>query len=428
MASLHARLRPWWLALPLVCACGDNAAPQGSADAAPRPDGAPGVDAPAVVADAAPPDAVERGPVTITVIGNDGLPDADAHVLFYDDADTLVEDVAVDGAGGASVDLLRGGFAVILGVINNRATVLADLDPGDEITYRAPRFYPTIDVNWTVPTYLGATAYRIHDISGQVEGPGPVVVKPTWSVPTTNVAAVATAGGLPLASLPAQDVAIFDGATPTLTGDWVEASTTTVTLAGVPAGWTSNGSVSSVSTGVTSVDGPAFVAGVATGPVLDLGDDRAMARVSLAEPGAFGQQIVLRYLARGGAHTVDVADHVLPWFTSATWDMSARTFTVVFPDAVPQVDMLYVTLFANDGSGRSWEIYGRRADGFALPDLPAAYDAMDLGMASVFISGPSLYRTDDATLAAAVRAAPVNAWFSSVHAVGTTVTLLSPGS
>jgi hypothetical protein len=151
-----------------LAACGGDDEGGGDDDGA-APDAAITTPDAEIDVDAASPDAADAALVTLTAGSGFGAPRVGNPVVFLGPDDAVLLDTELDTSGQASAAMPDGGSVVL--IVEPNATlagspslgtvwVWTDVEPGDELVFGRPS--PGVDsATVTVPTYEGATQYRV---------------------------------------------------------------------------------------------------------------------------------------------------------------------------------------------------------------------------------------------------------------------------
>jgi hypothetical protein len=406
----------WTTALAVVAAaCGEvKSSPDAGAVDGAVPDD---VDAPP-----APPDALSRGPVQVTVFEEfDGVPQAGVTVVFLEPDGTLAGRVLTDDLGQASAELTSGGSvtAVRLDTSTRLVTILG-VEAGDHLVFGEA---PAPDATETAVLQVGFTRtthpnHVVHTTCGTSPTAGAAsfvempMVRHCDRTPRDIVMAATGA-----ASTETQYAIVEDAVGSAITvpaNAWRTASSGQAMLTAVPPA-VKQASVgrmlrtggrrvfSSFSTVTTTEDRAAF--SITIPNALDVGDDMIVTTELFAGtvPGSPKQTIRERRDVNA-TFGVDVAADLLPWVSAPRLDLATTTLTWS-QDGSGEIDALlaevaYSRTVESTQQSFRWRVIAPASTGtLVLPDLPAALGDIEPRPGDSISGHPAIFliRTGDET-------------------------------
>ena len=383
MAILPNRLSllPVFLATSAAAfGCGDDPAKQ-FADAAPKSDASPGVDAA--------PDAPTNGPVEVTVV-NDAGPVAGATVVFQNADDSVVAS-AITAANGVATQVMApgGSITVIANAQANQATTVLAVKPGDKLQIKVNGLgveQVFINVTLTLPTNSTGN-YAVRSSCGpNYTGLAAVNGALTFGVPSScsqssfvvKREASFGSGGLPAATIVKANVTPANGVYDLSDQTFAALVPNTISGTDVPSvnlvqGIVApliNGMIAELDESNAAIESPAF-------PTFSGGFARAQSAatqqaVDLLFRDAGQQEFVT--IAPVGDYAFAGASQLLPWITDVVWNQPSNnaTFTTAVAGTAPINGAFVAVGFSRLKTFITHRVVGPSTASLRFPVLPAA--------------------------------------------------------
>ena len=338
-----------------------------------------GIDAPRAL------DGAPAGPVSLTITAGSAVAGITVH--FQDADGAVVATTTTDATGTAAATMASGGTVTAVEPFTpGELFTFAGVEIGDDLHLDRPPAPPSITVSIVAPVdpAPGTAHTLLYTTCGaqELSDPGPTSVTLTGCGATIDAVVESyDASFTPLHALVQAGVAVSDGATVTLTGDYQPLVTSTFALTNLPnelggvgveqgfattrgivvEPFENDASIGVVSgAGSSSLQVPAIAGAVAIEDV-ELGGE------------LFGQRGVVSWGPYQPAFALDGSALVGPYASMPTWDTTTNAVTYTLGAGVtPDVDLVQIDFERTTPSLEwTWHLVAPHGTSLPLPHIPA---------------------------------------------------------